>query len=356
MQAEIPLINRRRSLALLGPALALLLAPPIAHAGPLVARTEDIRFFRIGTGTTGGSEFPVGGFLAGAISNPPGAPSCAKAARCGVPGLIAIALTTQGSVDNIEQLRLGLIESALVQADIVAWACRGDGLYAGRMPLVGLRSIGNLFDEAIHLVVRADSAIARVSDLKGAALSIGEEGSGAIVEARQVLRDAGLGEQDLTAAYLTPEVAAERLVAGTLDGFVVVGGAPVAVVAELADRIPIRLVPVEAARIKSAPDPVRFVTGIPAGTYSGVAATPTLGVAAQWVVADTVDADLVYGITRALWASADPAVPVPGRPHGATMRLARATTRLAAPLHPGAARYYREIGLALELSAPDAGR
>src|SRR5689334_4030578 len=90
-------VSRRHCLALLAGAALL----------PVAARADDIRFFRIGTGPTGASYFPVGGMLATIISNPPGSRPCDVGGSCGVPGLIAVAQTSQGSVDNVEAVGNG---------------------------------------------------------------------------------------------------------------------------------------------------------------------------------------------------------------------------------------------------------
>ncbi len=92
---------------------------------------QQQKFFRIGTGGTGGTYFTIGGALASAISRPAGAPECERTTRiCGVPGLIAVAQATQGSVENVQQIAAGKIESGLVQADIASWAWRGQRMFA----------------------------------------------------------------------------------------------------------------------------------------------------------------------------------------------------------------------------------
>jgi TRAP transporter TAXI family solute receptor len=84
---------------------------------------------------------------------------------------------------------------------------------------------------------------------------------------------------------------------------------------------------------------------IPAGTYPGIGAVQTLGVAAQWLVGAEVDEELVYGITRALWHPSARALLDNGHPRARDIRLERALKGLAVPLHPGAERWYREAGL-----------
>src|SRR5690348_13236880 len=117
------------------------------------ARAQDkdkenaLRYFRIGTGATGGTYYPIGTTPANAISNPPGSRPCDRGGACGVPGLIATAQTTQGSVQNLEELMAGRFDAALCQADIAYWAFRGEGIYHGRKPFDTLRLIATLYPE-----------------------------------------------------------------------------------------------------------------------------------------------------------------------------------------------------------------
>ncbi|UEM02933.1 TAXI family TRAP transporter solute-binding subunit [Skermanella rosea] len=323
-------------------AAAVLLVP--TTGGP---RADDIRFFRIGTGTTGGTYFPVGGMLANAISNPPGSRPCDRGGSCGVPGVIAVAQATQGSVENLKEMRTGTLESALSQADIAFWAREGTGPYKGQQPFEQLTTIASLYVETVHIVVRAESDIRSIADLKGKVVSIGEEGSGTLVEARVILEAYGIAEKDIEPRYLKPGPAGDRLVEGGIDAFFIVGGHPVAAVAEAAARTPIRLLSFDDEQGRNLKERLPFFTEsvIGEGVYEGVSETRTLGVGAQWLVRGDVPEDLVYGITRALWHPSTRRLLDNGHPKGPSIQLATATKGLAAPLHPGAARYYREAGV-----------
>src|SRR5262249_32596218 len=184
------------------------------------ALSQDTGFFRIGTGSPDASYFPIGAIIASAISNPPGSRPCDEGGSCGVPGLIAVAQTTRGSIDNVEAIRAGSFESGLTQADIAYWAYTGTNVFEKTGAVRNLRAIANLFQESLHIVVRADSGITSIADLKGKRVSLGEQGSGTLVTARLVLDAYGVGEKRIKAEYLPPAEAAHRLQAGTLDAFV----------------------------------------------------------------------------------------------------------------------------------------
>ncbi len=332
--------SRRRLLAgLAGAALLGGWAPRLA--------AQDIRYFRIGTGTTSGTYFPIGGLIANAISNPPGSRPCERGGSCGVPGLIAVAQATMGSVENIELLRSGAVEAAMAQADIAYWAYTGTGSFAAKPAFDALRSIGMLYSETIQLVVRADGDLHTVADLKGRAVSLGEEGSGTLVEARVILDAFGLKEVELKPAYLKPGTAADRLGKGELDAFFMVGGFPVSAVSDVAGRVPIRLLPLDGAMAERLRARQRFYMAavIPADTYPGVPEVPTLGVGAEMLVRATLDADLVHGVTRALWHENTRRLLIEGHPKGRSFDPTKAVANVSVPLHAGAERYYREVGL-----------
>lgn len=328
------------------------LVPVLAAAGLILglaspALAQDLRFFRIGTGTTGATYFPIGGLIANAISNPPGSRPCERGGSCGVPGLIAVAQATSGSVENLSLMAAGTLESAMSQADIAFWAHTGTGLYEGKPPMTELRAIANLYPETVHLVVRADGGIDSVDDLAGRIVSLGDEGSGTLVEARAILEAYGLDEDDVEARYLRPGPAADRLAEGGIDAFFIVAGQPVSAVSDAAARVPVRLVELAGPEAggRGLEFPFFVETEIAEGVYPGVPAARTLAVGAQWLVRADVDEELVHGITSALWHPSTQNLLAGGHPRGAEIVPENALAGLAVPLHPGAERYYREAGL-----------
>lgn len=320
------------------------------------AAAQEPRFFRIGTAATGGSFFEIGGLVASAISSPADAPPCERGGSCGVRGLVAVAQATPGSIENLRLINTAQIESGFAQADLAGWAYNGINLFAEAGPLRRLRAIASLFPEAAHLVVRAESPIHALADLAGKRVSLGEAGSGSAADATVLLAAAGLGEHDLTRRYLRPGPAAEELKTGSLDAFFLVGGYPIPAIRDLAAAIPIRLVPIEGKIVDALKKDFGFYSRseIPAGSYPGNnIATPSLGFSALWLVNGEIDADLVYAITRSLWHPATAKLLAALDPIGKRIRLDRALDGLSVPLHPGAARFYRETGMPVA-SAPEA--
>jgi uncharacterized protein len=308
---------------------------------------QELRFFSIGTGGTGGTYYPLGGTIATAISNPPGSLPCDQGGSCGVPGLIAVAQASRGSVDNIEGIMMDRFQSGFVQSDVAYSAFTGGALFADREPLEGLRAIAALYPEHIQLVARADAGIRSVSDLSGKRVSLDEVGSGSYVNATQILAAFGLGEIDLDPSYLKAEPSSDAMIAGNLDAFFITSGYPTNAIIELGSRIPITLVPIEGDQAERLLQEFQFYSRdiVPSGIYPNVGETRTLTVGAQWVTREDIDSDLVYEITKALWLPETGRLLEVGHARGSLVRLDTSLQGIAIPLHPGAEKFYREIGL-----------
>jgi hypothetical protein len=329
--------------AVLGAALILTLAAPMT---PVVG--QAVKFFRIGTGSTGGTYHPIGGLIASTISNPPGARPCDRGGACGPEGLIAVAQSTGGSVANVEAIRAGRLESGLVQADIAYWAYKGEHIFRRKGKKVAkLRAIANLYPEAVHLVVRKDAKIAKVQDLRGKRVSLGPMDSGTRVDAEIILRAFGLTPKSVKAQYLGPGPSADALREGKLDAIFLVAGPPAQAIVTLAGSTEIALLPIAGKRVERLRKRYPFFSHgiIPAGAYKNAGDIETLTVGAQWVVSADVPEELVYAITRALWHQNARRLLDEGHPEGRNIKLETALKGLGIPLHPGAARYYREAGV-----------
>ena len=316
---------------------------------------EEANFFRIGAAATAGSFFEIGGVLASAISKPVDSPPCEEGGSCGVPGLVAVAEATQGSVDNLRMVASGQIESGIAQSDVVSSAFAGTGVFADGGPIKTLRAIASLFPESLHVVVRAAGPIQTLADMKGRHVSLGQSGSGTLADARIVLAASGLTEQDLSAEYLRSGTAAADLSDGSLEGFFLIGGVPIPAVRALAATNPIRLIPIPddvLSKMQEKYGPyVRSV--IPADTYLGVGvATSTIGFHALWIVSADASGDLIFAITKALWNEATQRLLETHDPIGKDVRLEHALDGLSVPLHPGAIRFYRQAGLPAEDGGP----
>ena len=292
------------------------------------------QFFRIGTGGTAGTYYPVGGMIANVISQP--------------GKIVATAQASNGSVANVSAVAGGSLESGFSQADVATWAFKGNGLYEGKPNVPGLRLLANLYPESVHVVVRKGSSIKSVADLKGKRVALDEPGSGTLVNARAILAAYGLKDSDLKAEYIKPNQAGDKMKDGALDAFFFTGGSPAGAIAELAstgsgiELLPIDGAPADALRAASpffAPDTIA------ADTYKGVPAVKTLAVGAQWVTSEKADANTVYEVVKALYGDAGQKTLAAGHAKGKFITKENAVRGAGIPFHPGAERYYKEAGL-----------
>lgn len=325
--------------------IAVLLTLAIDAGVAARAGAEDASFFRIATGSSDSSFFAIGGLLASAISKPPGSRACSVGGSCGVPGLIAVAVSTEGPMANVEMVNTDKLESGLMSADTAYWAYRGEGPFQGRGKFRNLTAIASLYPETIHLVVARKSKIHEVKGLAGKRISLGLERSGDSDTAREILQAYGVAPSKAKLRYDAPKQAAELLKKGQIDAFFVTAAGRSDVVGELAASTEIEILPLadQAAQTAIGRLPYLAATRIPAGTYKGIGEIPTLGIPAQWIVSEKAPEELVYGITRALWHSTTRRLLDSRTPEGKQIKPEVALDGIGVPLHPGAARYYREV-------------
>ncbi len=312
------------------------------------AGAQEMSFFRIGTGGTAGTYYPIGGLLANAISNPPGSRPCEEGGSCGVPGLIASALSANGSVANINAIAGGSLESGFSQSDVATWAYTGTGIWEGKPAVDKLRAIANLYPESIHLITSAESGISSVADLKGKRVSMDEPGSGTLVDAKIILDGYGLSEADIQPEFLKPDQAADRMRDGAMDAFFFVGGYPAGAISELASQHAVKLIPISCDEAPKICEEFKFFAPdvIPGGTYEGNADdVQTLSVGAQWVTSADQPEELIYQITKALWNDNSRKQLDAGHAKGKAITKETALNGVGIPLHPGAEKFYKEAGL-----------
>lgn len=332
--------SRRWLLGAGSSALAAALIFPIG-----TGRTQEIRYFRIGTGETGGSLFILGGVIASAVSNPPGSRSCEDGGSCGVPGLIALAQTTAGSVENVTDIASGQLNSGLCQADVAYWAYNGKDVFEHDGAIAKLRALANLYEESVHVVVHRDSKIKSVGDLKGARVNLGPKESGNLLTARLVLKAFGLSEKKLKADYSDLATASGKFTDGSLDALIVLGEVPMPAIVNLAAEAPLTLLPVSGDKVAQLRLNNDFLSVdiIPADAYAGGAVTSTVGIGILWVVSSDLEEPLAYDLTKALWNKANRKLLDETGALGRQVKPGAALQAVPLPVHPGAQRYYSEL-------------
>lgn len=301
----------------------------MAAGGPARAQAK---FFRIGTGGTGGTYYPIGGIIANAISG---------------DKVNASAVATNGSVANVNAIAGGNSESGFSQADVATWAYTGTGIWEGRGKVEELRAIANLYPETVHVVARKGLGAASIADLKGKRISIDEPGSGSIINAREILAAYGIRNNDFRAENLKPGPAIDKIKDGGLDAFFFTGGYPFGALTELAATHSFELLAIDGPQAAALKSRFGFFADdrIPDNAYKDIKGVQSLAVGAQWVTSAKIDADLVYEVTKATWSDKARAALDGGHAKGKEIQRASALKGLGIPLHPGAERYYKEVGL-----------
>ncbi|MGB0506513.1 MAG: TAXI family TRAP transporter solute-binding subunit [Pikeienuella sp.] len=313
------------------------------------AFAQEMTFFRIGTGGAGGTYFPIGGIIANAISNPPGSRDCDKGGNCGVPGLVAMAQSTNASAHNVNAIQAGQMEAGLSGAATLHFAYNGIGKYEGNAK-PDLRIIANLYPEDLHLVLPKGGSLGGLADLKGKRVGIAQAGSGTQIAVELIIGDHGVNRDNIDEAELNNSQSAERIADGQLDAYFYAAGTPVAAMIQLDNTKGMELYNFSDEEIKQANTTVPYYipSKIPAGTYPGVAYdVNTVAVSGILVTNANMDEELIYQITKAMWSKTARKLLDNGHPKGKAITLETAldgVEGIGVPLHPGAERYYREVG------------
>ena len=325
-----------------------------ALAGAVLAGTavqaQEMKFFRIGTGSAGGTYFPIGGLIASAISNPPGSRPCDKGGTCGVPGLVAIAQSTNASAHNVTAIQAGQMEAGLTGAATLYFAYHGEAKFKGK-PKPKLRIIANLYPEDLHLVLPKGGKLASLKDLKGKRVGIAQAGSGTQIAVELILAAQGITRDNIDEAELNNSQSAERIADGQLDAYFYAAGTPVAAMIQLDNTKGMELYnwSDEEIKVSNKAVPYYVPSVIKKGTYAGIGYDVNT-LAVQGILATSADQpeELIYQITKALWHKRTRKLLDNGHAKGKVIRLETALKGIAGlnvPLHPGAERYYKEVGL-----------
>lgn len=285
----------------------------------------------IATGGTGGTYYPYGGGLAELIKKH-------------VDGYDAVAEVTGASVENMGLVWRGDSDLALALADTVYQGYTGTGDFEGRQ-LDNIRAIASIYPNAVQIVTMADSGIDSLDDLAGKVVSVGAPGSGTELNARAILEANGLTYEDFDARRLNFNETADALRDGDIDvGFWSVGP-PTSSILNLATTSDVRLIGLTDEQIARAREvePVFAPYKLRAGLYDGMEApVQSLGVPNVLIVSSEMEDETAYQITRTLFEHTDELIAIHPAANDTTVAFSVESTPI--PFHPGALRYYEEVG------------
>jgi uncharacterized protein len=263
-------------------------------------------------------------------------------------GIRCMARQSNGSIDNLREVRRGEGTFGIVQSDWQHHAVRGTDVFEAAGPDRELRSVFSLFPEPFTVVAHPESGIAGLADLRGKRVDLGPAGSGGRATMGVVLERMGWTEADFAFASDLPMGALSRaLCAGEIDAAVFIVAHPNLTVEDMVTSCDAVLVPVAGPAIDGLVDEnaYYFPSEIPAGTYPDKrTATPTFALGATLVTASRTPPRIVHALTRAVFENFEAFRDA--HPAFAGLEEAEMTTEgLTAPLHEGALRYFEETGL-----------
>jgi TRAP transporter TAXI family solute receptor len=301
----------------------------VSLAAPAFA-TEQ--FVNVLTGGTSGVYYPLGVAYAAAIGK-------------AMPGVKTSVQATKASVENLNLLQAGRGEVAFTLGDSLSDAYKGNEEAGFKTPLKKLRGIAAIYPNYVQIVARADAGIKTIADLKGKKISVGAPKSGTELNARAILGAAGITYKDFAKVeYLPFGESVELMKNRQLDATLQSAGLGVASLRDLAASVDIVVVAIPPDVVKKVNDPAYQPATIPADTYKGQNAdVPAVAIRNYLATSDAVSNDLAYGMTKALWTNLDTLVAA----HAAAkaIELKHALEGMPVPLHPGAEKYYKEVGL-----------
>ncbi|MCA1960922.1 MAG: TAXI family TRAP transporter solute-binding subunit [Desulfomonile sp.] len=309
--------------------------PPVSASKEKPWRPGENVELIMASGGTGGTYYPLGGGIA-------------KLWKDSIPGLNVTVQATGASVANIRLLAKGEADLALVQNDIAEYGRTGKESFADkREKYTSYLAIGALYPEVVQIVVRSDSTIRKIEDLKGKKVVVGAAASGTELASRQILSAYGMTykeNKDVTPIFLGFAEGATALRDKLADALVIVAGIPNAALADVQTTTTIRLLPIDAERLKrNHPFYVEFP--VRAGTYGGLDAdVEVVALKAMLVVRDEINSQLVYEMTKALFGKAESI----GHAKAKEFSSRLAVHGVTIPFHPGAARYFKEQGIKVE--------
>ena len=310
----------------------ILAAAAFGLAALAAAPVSAQQFINILTGGQSGVYYPLGVALSQIYGK-------------AIPNVKSTAQVTKASAENLNLLQAGRGELAFTLGDALSDAWKGDEEAGFKTPLKKLRGLSATYNNYIQIVASADSGIKTLADLKGKRVSVGAAKSGTELNARAIFKAAGLSYKDLSKVeYLPFGESVELIKNRQLDATLQSAGLGVASIRDLATSVKIVVVAIPADVVARVGDPAYQPAVIPANTYEGQTADVATAAIPNFLVTQAdVSNDLAYQMTKALYDNLDTLYAA----HNAAKAIKRenAVKGMPVPLHPGAERYYKEVGV-----------
>ena len=252
--------------------------------------------------------------------------------------------STGASKANIQLVAAGQDQLAIVQNDVMTYAYNGTDLFAEDGAITNFSAVMTMYPETVQIV--ANKSITSIDQLAGKKVSVGDAGSGVEFNATQILAAYGMDiNRDIGKNNQSFADSADSLKNGTIDAAFVVAGAPTTAVTELASTYNFNILEIdpEHAAALQADYPFYTYTTLPAGTYGPVETdVKTVSVMATYIAANDLSEDAVYAFVKGIFENKDAIAA--GNAKGELIDIETAVSGINIPFHPGAKKYYEEVG------------
>ena len=251
--------------------------------------------------------------------------------------------STGASSANILEVADGNAQMSILQSDVLSYAHSGTDLFTEAE--TSSQWVAGLYNETVQIT--AKGGITSVDQLKGKAVCVGDQGSGTEFNAYQVLEAYGMTADDIKVVHANFGEASEMLKNGQIDAAFTVAGAPTTAITELATSgMDFSLVSLDQEHVDALHEKYPFLVqeNLPAGTYEGVdTETICVAVEAALVASTDMSEDAVYELTKTMFENLEEL----GTSHAKFQLVSaeKAAENGSVPMHPGAEKYYKEIGL-----------
>lgn len=299
--------------------------------------SASTKYVTIGTGAITGVYYPAGGAICRLLNRG----HKDHGIRCSVE-------STGGSVSNLNAIHNRVIDLGVVQSDWQYHAYKGSGFFADQKPFTDLRSVFSLYTETFTIAVKSNSGIDKLDDIRGKKVNFGPQGSGMYATMEVLMAIKGWDKGDFaTVTYLQPSEQPRALCSGKIDVMIYAAGNPNGVLQDVTQSCKVKLLSIDKRTIDKLIKSNEFYVAakIPGGMYAG---NPdninTFGVKASLITSKSLDSNIVYYITKAVFDNFDNFKTL--HPVFATLEKQDMVGKgNSAPIHPGALKYFKQEGL-----------
>ena len=318
------------------PAEAPAAAPAEAPAAEAAAPASVSGNFTMGTGGEAGTYYAFGGVLASYLGQK--------------TDLSINVVSTGGTAANIAGIDTGMYDLATVQSDVSTYAFQGTNSFAENGAITSFSVLGALYAETVQIVT-CDASLTSIADLKGKSVCVGDIGSGTYFNTIDVLSAYDMTIDDITPIYQSFGDSTESIKDGKIDAAFICAGAPTTAITDLSTAKQVYLISIDDEHMAKLLDACPWYASltIPSGTYAGFDKDAvTITVKATLVAKADLDPDIAYAIVSTIFENADAIAELHGK--GAELNVEFATDGIAVPFNAGAAKYYSEKGITVDVA------